>query len=269
MPVDRSPTAVVVAHPDDEALWLSSVVASASHVVFCFGAVFGRPRLSEARRRAVAALPLPGIIDLEIPESGCGFAIDPPDAAPTASGVEIADPAARARYESNYTQLSDALRTTLAGFAEVYTHNPWGEYGHPEHIQVHRAVSALQSELGYTIWFANYVGASSWPLARKLGSGVRWTERRTVRPDLATAHALMRVYYRCGAWTWSRAHCWPAREMLYALPPAGSARPRHPMSAEGLLDVRRLRWWSPLRAFACRPLSGSRSPRAGSSAERP
>jgi hypothetical protein len=70
-----SATVVVVEHPDDEALWLSSVVASASRVVFCFGAVFERPQLSEARRRAVAALPLADIVDLAIPESGAGFSI--------------------------------------------------------------------------------------------------------------------------------------------------------------------------------------------------
>ena len=62
--------AVVVAHPDDEALWLSSVVASAERIVFGFGAVVDRPGRSEARRRAVAALPLNGIVNLEIPESG-------------------------------------------------------------------------------------------------------------------------------------------------------------------------------------------------------
>jgi hypothetical protein len=66
---------VVVAHPDDKALWLSSVVASAGRVVFCFGAAFERPQLSEARRRAVAALPLADIVDLAIPESGAGFSI--------------------------------------------------------------------------------------------------------------------------------------------------------------------------------------------------
>jgi hypothetical protein len=63
-----SATVVVVAHRDDEALWLSSVVASAGRVVVCFGAVFERPQLSEARRRAVAALPLADIVDLAIPE---------------------------------------------------------------------------------------------------------------------------------------------------------------------------------------------------------
>jgi LmbE family N-acetylglucosaminyl deacetylase len=239
----RQPAAVVVAHPDDEALWLSSVIASADRVVFCFGAPFGRPRLSEARRRAVAALPLSGIVDLAIPESGAGHSIDSMGPEPTATGIEIADVAARARYESNYARLVDALRTALAGFGDVYTHNPWGEYGHPEHIQVHRAVAALQGELGFTIWYSNYVGAASWRLAERLGSRLNWAQRILLQPDLATARRLMRVYRQYGAWTWNRAHRWPARETLYAQPPAGSPAPRQPVSGEWLLDVRRLRWW--------------------------
>ena len=69
MKVPRSRNAVVVAHPDDEALWLSAVVASVERVVFGFGAAFDKPQRSEARRQAVAALPLSGIVNLEIPES--------------------------------------------------------------------------------------------------------------------------------------------------------------------------------------------------------
>ncbi len=44
MTLARSTNAVVVAHPDDEALWLSSVVASADRIVFGFGDVFNDPR---------------------------------------------------------------------------------------------------------------------------------------------------------------------------------------------------------------------------------
>src|SRR6266704_1740689 len=46
----RSRNAVVVAHPDDEALWLSAVVASVERVVFGFGADFDKPQRPEAQR---------------------------------------------------------------------------------------------------------------------------------------------------------------------------------------------------------------------------
>jgi LmbE family N-acetylglucosaminyl deacetylase len=235
-------TAVVVAHPDDEALWLSSVLGAADRVVLCFGDLFQRPKMSAARRRAVAALPLPGLVDLKLPESGGGFAVDWKQPRLTEAGIAIADPAAGECYAANFGALVEALRPALAGYASVYTHNPWGEYGHAEHIQVHRAVAALQAELGYTIWFSNYVGAASWKLAQETGRRPCWTERRTVAPDAALGRSLLNVYCRSGAWTWTRWHRWPDEEVLHGVPPSG---PVHTLAGEALLDVAGLRWWPP------------------------
>ena len=241
----RSLVAVVVAHPDDESLWLSSIVASADRVVFCFGDLFERPKMSAARRQAVADLPLAHLVDLKLPESGAGFSVNWTHARPTLAGIEITDAVARARYEANYPRLVDALRTALAGCGDIYTHNPWGEYGHAEHIQIYRAVSALQAELGYTIWFSNYVGSASRPFAQQLGGLPCWTRRHIVRPDLAAARRLMRVYRRHGAWTWTRWHRWPAQETVFAQPPPSDPGARHPLSGQWLLDVAGLRWWPP------------------------
>jgi len=241
----HSSTAIVVAHPDDEAIWLSSALASAGRIVFCFGAIFEQSAQSDARRRAVAALPLAGLTDLAIPESGAGFRFGSPVPELTSAGVGIEAPEARARYESNYERLTVALRTALAGLEQIYTHNPWGEYGHPEHVQVYRAVTALQLELGYTIWFSNYVGRASWPLAMHLAREVCWAERRIVQPDRLMARRLMQIYRRQGAWTWSRAHRWPPEETFFSQPPSTEPAPRRPLCGEWLLDVERLRRWSP------------------------
>ena len=110
---------IVVAHPDDESLWLSSVLASAERVVFCFGAPFERPKMAEARRRAVAALPLAGLVDLKLPESGGGFSVDWENPQLTETGIAISDPQVRGRYDANYARLVEALRPVLAGCAEL------------------------------------------------------------------------------------------------------------------------------------------------------
>jgi LmbE family N-acetylglucosaminyl deacetylase len=209
-----SMSAVVVAHPDDEALWLSSVVASAERVVFGFGAVFAQPGKTQARRQAVAALPLSRIVNLEIPESGVHWQAYLRGPELTQWGVKIAERAVRERYESNYERLLEGLRASLSGCRDVYTHNPWGEYGHAEHIQVYRAVAALQSELGYTIWFSNYVGARNWTFVTGLAERLRWADRTVGKPDVVTARALMQVYRRYGAWTWTSAHRWPTHEVM-------------------------------------------------------
>jgi hypothetical protein len=235
-------TAVVVAHPDDEALWLSAALGSADRVVFCFGDLFERPSMSAARRRAVAALTLPGLIDLKLPESGGGLSVDWARPCLTKAGIAIADDAAGERYAANFVALVGLLRTALADCMDIYTHNPWGEYGHAEHIQVHRAVAALQAELGYTIWFSNYVGSASWPLALDIARRPCRTDRRAVAPDAVLARKLRDVYRRGGAWTWTRWHRWPDAEMLYAVPPGGAL---HTLAGETLLDVAGLRWWPP------------------------
>ncbi|MBS0273129.1 MAG: PIG-L family deacetylase [Proteobacteria bacterium] len=237
--------ALVVAHPDDESLWFSSVLSSVDRIVFCFGDQFGESKKAAARRRAVSALPLQGLLNLALPESGTRFFVDWARPQLTQFGIAITDPAACVRYEDNYGSLIEGLRTALAGCDAVHTHNPWGEYGHPDHIQVYRAVTALQAELGYTIWFTNYAGAASWPLVQQIAGQPCWAQRRAVRPDTATARALMRVYARNGAWTWTRAHRWPAEEMLYAQPCSANLQPRLPLSGEWLLDVAGLRWWPP------------------------
>jgi hypothetical protein len=190
-------------------------------------------------------LPLSGVVNLEIPESGIGFHSRqaPPELTPV--GVRISDATVRARYESNYAKLLEGLRASLTGCRDVYTHNPWGEYGHAEHIQVYRAVTALQDELGYTVWYSNYVGAGNWTLVKDLAGRLSWARRSIVRPDVATARTLMRVYRRYGAWTWTATHRWPASEVMYAQPPGTSPDLRYPLSGEWLLDVGKLRWWPP------------------------
>lgn len=251
--------AVVVAHPDDEALWLSSVVTSAERVVFAFGDIVNEPGKSAARRRAVGALPLSGIVNLGIPESGAGWKSNQIAPGQTPADIRIFDATSRARYESNYVRLLEALRASLAGCSDVYTHNPWGEYGHSEHIQVHRAVDALQDELGYTVWFSNYVDGRNWTFVSTLAEHLSWTQRSIVTPDVLTARKLMRVYQRYGAWTYKTLRRWPSQEVLYAQSPANSAEIRHPFAGEWLLDVERLRWWSPPWRNARRYLRGPKA----------
>ncbi|MBB5374219.1 PIG-L family deacetylase [Acidocella aromatica] len=233
-------SAVVVAHPDDEILWLSSALPAADKIVFCFGDLYGNPKRSAARRRAVAALALPNLTDLQIPESGVRKLVDWERAEPTPYGVEIAEPEGRARYEANFAKLVSALRPVLAGYGNVFTHNPWGEYGHPEHVQVYRAVCALQAELGFTVWFSNYVAPLSLPLARQLAAQPCWTSRELRRPNVLLARRWAWTYLRHGAWTWILSYRWPRRETLYAQPPAGAL---HPLHGETLLDISRLRLW--------------------------
>ncbi|MDE1895805.1 MAG: PIG-L family deacetylase [Rhodospirillales bacterium] len=233
---------VVAAHPDDEILWLSSAMAQAKPVVLCYGAPFGRPEKAEARAKAVAALKLPHLVNLAIPESGSRLLVDWQNPVLTPTGIAIASPEAQTRYDANFTILVEKLRPILAGAVDVYTHNPWGEYGHPEHIQTYRAVEALQKEQGFTIWFSNYMAPLTVPLIRALGSTPLWAEKRVAVPDVRLARRLRAIYLRHRVWTWSLWHRWPATETFYAQTPGGREG-WHSFEGETLVDVTKLRWW--------------------------
>lgn len=236
--------AVVVAHPDDEALWLSPAIRGAAKIIFCFGAPFGKPGKAESRRRAVAALTSHyPITDLALPESGAGFDVDWTNARATAAGLEIQTPDARKRYEHNFDLLRPLLATSLEGFSDVYTHNPWGEYGHSEHVQVHRVIATLQAQLGFRLWYSNYVGPRSWPLARRLAASQHWIECRRLAPDLENAHRLRDVYRNHGAWTWTGRHRWPAFETQYLHASPSDVSDRKTFAGEVLLDTSALRRW--------------------------
>ena len=237
---------IVVAHPDDEILWLSSVMSAADSVVLCFGAPYGRPQKAENRVQAVAHLNLPGLENLAVPESGAKMLADWKNPQLTETGIKISDEAAQKRYDANFPVLMAKLRPILSGASDVYTHNPWGEYGHTEHIQVYRVIKALQAELHFTVWFSNYASPRTRGLAWRLGQDKLWQDQSTLRTDTETAHRLMKIYQRYDAWTWSNWHKWPQTETLYAQPEGDSENWR-PLRDEVLYNAWGLRRWRPIQ----------------------
>lgn len=221
-------TALVVAHPDDEALWFSSILAAVDAVVLCFEEVPSRPDWSAGRRRAVAAYPLPGVESLRLIESEAFDAADWWQPVPTEYGLAIerrpqALPGMNARrYFDNYHALRRDLGGRLRGCDRVYTHNPWGEYGHEEHVQVYRAVKSLQAELGYEIWFDNYVSNKSSRLLLQYIGGFT-AEYETRETDPALGQRLASLYKEYGCWTWFDDYRWFTHECFmtdHALPRA-------------------------------------------------
>lgn len=120
----------------------------------------------------------------------------------TQLGIEISNnPSSAWRYDQNYHALRHELKGRLNGYKNVFTHNPWGEYGHPEHIQIYRAVKDLQNELKFSLWFSNYCSNKSFALMMDYISGFD-TEYFTFRTDTILAKTIKNLYKKNGGWTW-------------------------------------------------------------------
>lgn len=196
---------LVVAHPDDEILWFSSIVRNVDRIVFCFTEISGNSSISEGRKRVLHDFPHKQISTLNIKEGDVFNMADWKRPQLSAYGLEFhSDKRAsnqKAIYMQNFSELCERLRQVLKGYRNVITHNPWGEYGHEEHVQVYRAVKSLQAQLGFDVWVSNYYSTRSLRLMDSYGSELQ-ANYVTVPIDKEFAVGVRDLYQRHGCWTW-------------------------------------------------------------------
>ncbi|MBB3950994.1 PIG-L family deacetylase [Aureimonas jatrophae] len=220
---------IVGAHPDDEMLWFNAIVGRVDEVVIVYGDYWAQPGLGERRRRAVAELPLRRVTHLDIAEAGtygCANWAEPvlgehglklgleetrremTRLAKRSAGSVLpvslnASPArVAAHYRENFDRITRALKPRLRPGMNVFTHNPWGEYGHEDHVQVFAVLAALRERIGFRLWMSNYATERSLPLAMRYFRSAPGPYLR-LRTDKALSGAIADVYRRHDCWTWS------------------------------------------------------------------
>jgi LmbE family N-acetylglucosaminyl deacetylase len=203
---------IIVAHPDDEVLWFSSILEEVGQIIFCFLSVDQRPDLTEGRLKSYNEFPIANILNLKLDESKVFNLkhIDRPEE--TAYGIKVGHiGSAKNHYISNFSILVDKLRPLLSNADHVFTHNPWGEYGNEEHIQVYRAVKSLQRQSAFEIWFPNYFSNRSASLMSKSISKLP-IESVIKQTNTRLAKQLSELYKKNGCWTWYDDWAWPEQE---------------------------------------------------------
>lgn len=211
--------AIVMAHPDDEMLFASSVLGRAAKVILAFGPQ-GNATVTEGRGRTEAEFPLNTAEFLNLTEAGAMNRAAWPNPERTEAGLAITRPGlglsrpAEARYRANFDALCRMLPERLAGITDVVTHNPWGEYGHEDHVLVFRAVTEVQKTLGFKVWVTSYVAPKPMALMR-----AEWPNLGAPTADLPTDKALakdlMQLYIRHNCWTWHYDYIWPETERFF------------------------------------------------------
>ncbi len=229
---------IVGAHPDDELLWFGSILKDVDEVVIAFCDFWAQPGLGEARNAALSAHPHPNVNCLGINEAGTYGCADWNNPRLNEIGIEFTSTALlreikrRAKavvdtftpvnlnyapqsiaeaYRQNYQNLREALRPRMRADMNVFTHNPWGEYGHEDHIQVFRVLEHLRDEIGFTLWMSNYCTERVLPLASR--HFVNAPEDYVRLPvDTDYAEAVANVYRDAGCWTWADDWAWFAEE---------------------------------------------------------
>jgi hypothetical protein len=195
---------LVVAHPDDEVLWFSSILEAVGRVVLCFEDCAEYPELGPGRRAVLQAYPLRTVSSLRLPEPCSVHLVDWARAEPDEHGLQLTAPAAtdaaRERYRQSFAALHESLSRQLRGARSVFTHNPWGEYGHPDHVQLACVLERLRSDLGFRLFHTGYVAHRTMPLAARalprLGHSFELPTNRCL------ADSMQALYQRHACWTW-------------------------------------------------------------------
>ncbi|MFH2066089.1 MAG: GlcNAc-PI de-N-acetylase [Pseudomonadota bacterium] len=193
---------IVAAHPDDEILWFSSIIEKVKQVVICYVLQESKPEWTAGRVQALSKYPLGNMHTLNFHLSDVFNCGDWKYPLSTPYGIHLSrNGCHRDLYESNYLKLKNEFKVMLRPYQHVFTHNPWGEYGHEEHVQLFRVIQELQSQLGFTLWVSNYVSNHSIYLYLE---SVRMMDEYFFRlpTNKKRAAQIRDLYKECGCWTW-------------------------------------------------------------------
>ena len=216
---------IVAAHPDDEILWFSSLLEKADHVVLCYLGELANPEFGQFRSQALSRFPLIEKMScLELTALGVSRPKNFVSPKFSPFGIELlADSKlpenGQKHYRNNYLLLRSKLADILGKYHNVVTHNPWGEYGHEEHVQVYRAIKDLQPSLGFDLWTSNYCSTRTVGL---VGSIAQASQVVTLPTNSQLAQGIMELYIRNQCWTWYENWKWPTEETFFKEAPVGS-----------------------------------------------
>lgn len=215
---------IIAAHPDDELLWFGAILKRVDQVIVVFEDYWPDPAMGPARARALANFPRDNVVNLKMPEAASYGCADWANPKLSQWGIELGwkcelrdakqhlkrllgngnalSKGIRRAYQDNYLHLVERLRSELTADMNVFTHNPWGEYGHEDHILVHRALVQLSDEIGFSLWMSNYCSERALPLAKTyFDSAEPQFEKLPV--DKKFADEVSQVYRDAGCWTWA------------------------------------------------------------------
>lgn len=207
---------LIVAHPDDEVLWFSSVLPRVQQTIVCFRPLSECP---DAARRIAEDFPVDQVSFLGLETFGAYHPRNVRFPIRTRHGLLIGNSLpGLLRYRRNYRRLRQELSAAIPAGSHVFTHNPWGEYGHEEHVQVWQVLKSLQQSHRLTLWHSNYASTKS---AGLMGQTLAASEveiyAETV--DTEAMQAYRRFYQERQAWTWFDDWQWFERELYFRLLP--------------------------------------------------
>ena len=203
---------LIAAHPDDEILWFSSLLDAVDEVLISFLECKSQPVWTSGRKKSLSEYPMKNILCFGMSESEVFDNNNWHEPVVTKFGIKLSDNELPARkYTQNYWELKRKLESKLQHYSNVITHNPWGEYGNEDHVQLYRVVRQLQEKLHFKLWFSNYCSNKSFNLMLQYVSCSHF-KYITLETNKTLTNSIKTLYQKNGCWTWYDDWQWPDTE---------------------------------------------------------
>lgn len=193
---------LISAHPDDEILWFSSILDKVDKLILCFFDSKNNPDLGRSRIQSLSHYPLENMTPLFVDQSDTFDGADWLNPVTSQFGIRISKKGySDTKYMANYRRLRIELRNGLRDYKNVFTHNPWGEYGNEDHVQVYRVVAKIQQEMKFDLWVSNYCSNKSFRLMLESISEFN-SDYVTLKTNKKLAKSIKEFYLENRCWTW-------------------------------------------------------------------
>jgi hypothetical protein len=195
-------SALIVAHPDDEVIFFSSILNKVDKIIISYLKCPSQPLWTKGRQKSLEQYPLINTTCIGLDESETFHGIDWRNPEITDYGLKISKKnISDTIYKKNFSYLTRYFIDKLAGCKNVFTHNPWGEYGHNEHVQLYRILNKLKKEMSFNLWYSNYCSNKSFELALNYISGFD-SDYVTLKTNDELADKIKNIYQENNCWTW-------------------------------------------------------------------
>ncbi len=193
--------AVVVAHPDDEILWASSILENADKIIICFNNLPSNNKLSSSRSKLQLKYPLRNAYFLNIDEASVNSQkVYFEKKYETIYGIK--GKKNQNEYKKSFLELTNSLANYLSNIDTVYTHSPWGEYGNVDHIQIFNVIKNLSEIYSYKIFIFGSFAAKNYEYMKSKISLITSSQKFPVNKSIY--QSIKKLYIKCNCWTWDK-----------------------------------------------------------------
>ena len=227
-PEDLGKFSIIVAHPDDETLFASSLVQYANEIIICFSKNELEKKISYGRDELKKKFLLDNATFLELTES-TKYIASAKDSKISNYGLFAINKnhtesvlrflKKNKGFQNTSNLMSSIIKDSLKGKESVITHSPWGDYGNIEHINVFDSTFKACQSIGVALYCFGYSSQYTYRHMREYLDNSRPDSILTLKTNKLIFKELEALYKSKNCWTWYENYILPTEETFIKLFP--------------------------------------------------